>query len=67
MRGTGVDSAMFDAGLDLLAGRDRKRLWTCVREDFLPAFSYLRERGREEQFRSWGAHLRLEGFDPRAV
>ncbi|MBX3142532.1 MAG: GNAT family N-acetyltransferase [Trueperaceae bacterium] len=66
-RGTGVDSAMFDAGLELLAGRDPTSLWTCVREDFLPTFGYLRERGYEEQFRSWGAHLVLNDLELRAL
>lgn len=66
-RGTGVDSAIFDAGLELLAGREHTSLWTCIREDFLPTFEYLRERGYEERFRSWGAHLDLNDFDSRAL
>ncbi len=65
-RGKGVDSALFDAALDLLAERDPHSLWTCAREDFVPAAAYLRERGYEEQFRSWGAHLDLTRFRSEA-
>lgn len=65
-RGKGVDSALYDAARDLLADRDPRSLWTCIREDFVPAAAYLAERGYEEQFRSWGAHLDLARFDPRA-
>lgn len=63
-QGRGVDSAMFDAGLELLSGQDPKSLWTCIREDFLPSLAYLQEREYQEQFRSWGAELVLEKFEP---
>lgn len=63
--GLGVDTALFDAALELLAGREPKSLWTCIREDFVPAAAYLSERAYEEQFRSWGANLDLAGFEPR--
>src|SRR5690625_383717 len=37
----------------------------CLREDTLPQHGYLAEWGFEERFRSWGAHLDLEKFEPR--
>ena len=64
--GQGADTALHDAAVDILADRDPKSLWTCIREDFVPAASYLGERDYEEQFRSWGANLDLAGFDPAA-
>lgn len=64
--GQGLDTALYDAALETLADRDPKSLWTCIREDFVPAAAYLGERGYEEQFRSWGASLNLADFDPAA-
>jgi hypothetical protein len=60
------DSAVFDAAVKRLAERNPKSLWTCVREDFVHAPGYLRERRYEEQFRSRGAHLDLARFNPKA-
>lgn len=62
--GTGVDTALFDAALEQLADREPTSVWTCVREDFMPAAAYLSERAYEEQFRSWGASLDLAEFVP---
>lgn len=59
-RGTGIDSALFDEALNLLADRNPRSLWTCIREDFVPAAAYLTERNYEEQFRSWGANIDLQ-------
>ena len=39
-------------------------LWTCIREDFVPAAGFLEPERFEERFRSWGAHLDLGTFDP---
>lgn len=41
-----------------------QEVWTCIREDFVPAAGFLEPEGFEEQFRSWGAHLELSAFDP---
>lgn len=41
-----------------------EEVWTCIREDFVPAAGFLQPEGFEEQFRSWGAHLDLKTFDP---
>lgn len=41
-----------------------REVWTCIREDFVPAAGFLEPEGFEEQFRSWGAHLDLSVFDP---
>lgn len=57
---TGVDSALFDEALSLLANRNPQSLWTCIREDFVPAAAFLTERNYEEQFRSWGANIDLQ-------
>jgi ribosomal protein S18 acetylase RimI-like enzyme len=65
-QGQGIDSALFDAAVELLAECNPKSLWTCVREDFVHAPGYLRERRYEEQFRSRGAHLDLARFNPKA-
>lgn len=62
--GTGVDTALFDAALEQLADREPKSVWTCIREDFVPAAAYLSERAYQEQFRSWGASLELADFVP---
>lgn len=60
----GVDTALWDEALSLLSGRHPRSLWTCIREDFVPAAGYLEERSYQEQFRSWGANLDLERFNP---
>lgn len=65
-RGSGVDTAMYHEALELLAGRNPTNLWTCIREDFVRMAGYLPDCGYQEQFRSWGAHLELAGFDPAA-
>lgn len=65
-QGTGVDSALFDATLKLLAGRAAESIWTCIRQDFVPAAAYLEEREFQEQFRSWGASLNLDSFESSA-
>ena len=62
--GTGADTTLFDAALEQLADRQPTSVWTCVREDFVPAAAYLSERAYEEQFRSWGASLDLAEFVP---
>jgi mycothiol synthase len=41
-----------------------RELWTCIREDFVPAAGFLEPERFEERFRSWGAHLDLGTFDP---
>ncbi len=41
-----------------------REVWTCIREDFVPAAGFLEPEGFIEQFRSWGAHLDLSAFDP---
>ncbi len=41
-----------------------REVWTCIREDFVPAAGFLESEGFIEQFRSWGAHLDLSAFDP---
>ena len=41
-----------------------REVWTCIREDFVPAAGFLEPEGFLEQFRSWGAHLDLGTFDP---
>ena len=62
LRNRGVDTALWD---EVVSRLDRPRsIWTCVREDFVPAAGYLVERGYVEQFRSWGANLDLGRFDP---
>lgn len=63
-RNRGVDTALWDEALSLLSDTNPVSLWTCVREDFVPAAGYLRERSYREQFRSWGANLDLAKFDP---
>lgn len=65
-RGQGVDTALYDAALEVLAVREPRNLWACIREDFVPAAGYLSDRSYEEQFRSWGANLDLAGFKPSA-
>jgi GNAT superfamily N-acetyltransferase len=41
-----------------------REVWTCIREDFVPAAGFLDPEGFVERFRSWGAHLDLSSFDP---
>lgn len=41
-----------------------RELWTCIREDFVPAAGFLEPERFVERFRSWGAHLDLSTFDP---
>ena len=41
-----------------------REVWTCIREDFVPAAGFLEPEGFIERFRSWGAHLDLSVFDP---
>lgn len=62
-RGEGMDSALFDAAVQLLEDRVQQCVWTSLREDFVPAAEYLRERHFEEQFRSWGVDLNLARFN----
>lgn len=62
-RGRGLDSRMLQHGIAGLKA-DINELATCIREDHLPHMSFLDEFGFEERFRSWGAHLDLETFDP---
>lgn len=64
--GVGVDTALFDMAVEILQDRDPESIWTCIREDFVPAAAYLSECGYEEKFRSWGANIDLEGFDANA-
>jgi GNAT superfamily N-acetyltransferase len=41
-----------------------REIWSCIREDFVPAASFLETEGFQELFRSWGAHLDLASFRP---
>ena len=64
LQGEGIDSALWDEALSRLNDRGPRKIWTCVREDFVAAARYLEERSYQEQFRSWGANLDLGEFAP---
>ncbi len=58
-----IDVDVFDF-LGSLVGGSARELWTCLREDHARQLTYLGRRGFAERFRSWGAHLKLDSFDP---
>ncbi len=57
------DVAVFDDLYRSLDGAARE-VWTCTREDHARHLTYLERFGFTERFRSWGAHLALDSFDP---
>lgn len=62
-RQEGVDVRMLHHAIGELPEQVQE-VWTCIREDFVPAAGFLAPEGFEEHFRSWGAHLDLSSFDP---
>lgn len=62
-RHQGVDVGMLHHAIREAPAPVRE-LWTCIREDFVPAAGFLEPERFEERFRSWGAHLDLGTFDP---
>lgn len=62
-RHQGVDVRMLHHAIRE-APESVRELWTCIREDFVPAAGFLEPERFEERFRSWGAHLDLGTFDP---
>lgn len=61
--GRSLDSQMLQHAITEL-GPEIVELATCLREDHLQHADFLEEFGFEERFRSWGAHLNLNTFDP---
>lgn len=62
-RHQGVDVQMLHHAIGE-APEPVRELWTCIREDFVPAAGFLEPERFEERGRSWGAHLDLSHFDP---
>lgn len=62
-RGRGADTALLRRLLED-APADAHEVLTCIREDFLAAAGFLGPAGFQEAFRSWGAHLDPQRFDP---
>lgn len=62
--GDAIDVQVFDA-LAGVVGEGARELLACVREDHARQLAYLDRCGFSERFRSWGAHLKLDAFDPR--
>ena len=58
-----IDVAVFEE-LCSTVGEPARELWTCLREDHAGHLTYLERCGFTERFRSWGAHLKLDSFDP---
>ena len=58
-----IDVAVFDDLCSSVGGSARE-VWTCIREDHARHLTYLDRCGFTERFRSWGAHLKLDSFDP---
>lgn len=62
-RHRGVDASLLRQALEETSESVRE-VWTCIREDFVPAAGFLEVEGFEERFRSWGSHLDLAAFEP---
>lgn len=58
-----IDVAVLDDLCSSVGGSARE-VWTCIREDHAGQLTYLERCGFTERFRSWGAHLKLDSFDP---
>ena len=62
-RHQGVDAAMIYGLLETVKQGEPHQLWTCIREDFVPAVEFLKPFGFAEAFRSWGSHFDVQAFD----